>query len=302
MSGTGDSARTANQARAESPSVWTPGRLTEAEFKAFSALIYEKCGINLAPVKLVMLSSRLARRLRALGLATYGEYLDHVRNSARGADELVHLIDVVTTNKTEFFREEKHYGILTERVLPDLVKARHAQLIRVWSAGCSTGEEPYTLAMVLDNWCQKFGGTYALMASDISTRVLETARRGLYPEKAVEGVSDAFKRRYLLRGKDRMAGNVRIVPELRERIDFCRVNLVAEEGFGIAQKYDIIFCRNVVIYFDRETQKRLFERFYRQLVPGGYLFIGLSETLHRINEDFVPLSGSVYRKPSGEME
>jgi len=273
-------------------------RLTDREFKEFAALIYDRCGINLAPIKLIMLSSRLSKRLRVLSMDSFERYLDYVRTPEGLAQELVHLIDVVTTNKTEFFREPKHYEILTGKVLPELAARGRTRMIRVWSAGCSTGEEPYTLSMVFDRWCNNNGMSWAITASDISTKVLETAQKAVYQTRHIESIPDTYRREYLMRGKGRMAGMFRIVPELRKRIDFMRVNLVDDAGFGLSQKFDIIFCRNVVIYFDRETQKKLFERFWRQLVPGGFLFIGLSETLHRINDDFVSLSSSVYRKPA----
>lgn len=277
-------------------------RLSQREFGEFAALIYNRCGIHLAPIKLIMLSSRLSKRLRALSFESFAQYLEYVR-SPKGMDaELVHLIDVVTTNKTEFFREPKHYDILTQKVLPDLARRGHVRRLRLWSAGCSTGEEPYTLAMVLDRWCSTNGGSYSITASDISTRVLETAGRGVYQSRHIESIPENYRREYLMRGKDRMSGLFRIVPELRNRVDFMRINLVDDAGFGIQQKFDIIFCRNVVIYFDRETQTALFDRFWRQLAPGGYLFIGLSETLHRINDKFVSLTGSVYHKPESEQQ
>jgi chemotaxis protein methyltransferase CheR len=274
--------------------------MSEREFRRFSELIYEQCGIKLAPVKKTMLSARLLKRLRALGVKSYRQYYDYVCGPEGFSEELIHMIDAVTTNKTEFFREPTHFDFLLEQALPTLFPPKqtvaHENLF-VWSAGCSSGEEAYSLAMILSEFFSKRqAGGFSILATDISTRVLAAAKRGIYPYKGVESVPPMLKRKYLMRGKNSQEGFCRVVPELRSRITFQRQNLM-DEDFEISKQVDVLFCRNVIIYFGRQTQTDLFKKFYAQMKPGGYLFIGHSETLHGINNQFVPVAGSVYRKP-----
>ena len=274
--------------------------MSDAEFQRFSALIYEKCGINLVPAKKTMLTARLSKRLRECGIFSFREYFDYV-NSPRGqSEELVRMIDAVSTNKTDFFREPQHFDFLVKKVLPDFVRNGSigpGRRLNIWSAGCSSGEEPYTLAMVLSEFYQNPGrGEFSILATDISTRVLGLAGRGIYAERLIEPVSLQLKRKYLMKGKGSQAGFCRIVPELRKCIRFRRLNLIEGRNFGLRMGMGIIFCRNVIIYFDRNTQINLFEKFYNQLQPGGYLFIGHSETLNGINDQFVPVGSAVYQK------
>ncbi len=211
------------------------------------------------------------------------------------------MVDEITTNKTDFFRESRQFNYLAQKVLPELTEkysSRFKKNIAVWSAGCSTGEEPFTLAMVLAEFFQhKTANNFSILATDISTRVLATARQGIYSEKEVGPVPAGLKQKYLMRRKDSHNRLYRIVPELRNRIIFERLNLNNEKRFGIRTAMDIIFCRNVINYFDLQTQTRLFEKFYSQLIPGGYMFISHSETLHGINEQFQQVGPSIYRKP-----
>ena len=253
------------------------------------------------PAKKTMLTARLTKRLRTLGISSFHEYFDFVRNSKDRSDELVRMIDVVTTNKTDFFCESQHFDFLVQNALPDLVRNRRmgpAGKLNIWSAGCSSGEEPYTLGMVLSEFFRnQRGGGFSILATDISTRVLAVAQRGIYEERLVEPVPRQMKRRYLMRGKGSQEGFCRVVPELRKCMQFRRLNLIEGRNFGLRTGMDIIFCRNVIIYFDRKTQIRLFEKFYNQLEPGGYLFIGHSETLHGINDQFLSVGTAVYQKP-----
>ena len=277
--------------------------MSDRDFSRFRDLIYRECGINLVPAKKIMLTSRLKKRLRALGMASFGEYYEYVSSGKGGATEQVHMLDAVSTNKTDFFREPKHFDYLEKEALPGLVRSgrwRSGQRLNSWSAGCSTGEEPYTLAMVLADFASRSrAGDFTVLATDISTRVLDVARKGIYPESTIHPVSPELKRKYLMRGKGSKQGFCRVVPELRKHIEFQRLNLNNGRHFGIRTRMDIIFCRNVIIYFDRDTQKRLFEKFYAQLVPGGYLLIGHSETLHGINDQFKPVRVATYQKPGG---
>lgn len=206
------------------------------------------------------------------------------------------MIDLVTTNKTDFFREPEHYTYLAGQVLPAWFEQNGSRRpFAIWSAGCSTGEEPYTMAMVLSEQASVHPGfDYSILATDISTRVLAKAHRAIYDNDRIGPIPAAFKRKYLLRSKDRTQGLVRIVPELRERIRFKRLNFM-DEDFGMRGDLDVIFCRNVVIYFDRQTQEKLVNKFCRQLRRGGYLFMGHSETLNGLDVPLVQVCPTVYR-------
>ncbi len=277
--------------------------MSDRDFRRFRELIYEQCGINLVPAKKTMLTSRLRKRLRALNMESFGQYFDHVSSLKGKTGELVHMLDAVSTNKTDFFRESKHFDYLMKEALPRMVRSgywRPGRRLNIWSAGCSSGEEPYTITMVLADFVSgKRAWDFSVLATDISTRVLEKAKKGIYPEDATEPVPPPLKRRYMMRGNGSQKGLCRVVPELRNHLQFRRINLNDGRNFGIRTRMDIIFCRNVIIYFDRETQKKLFEKFYAQIVPGGYLFIGHSETLHGINDRFKSVAVATYIKPSG---
>ncbi|MGV1099549.1 CheR family methyltransferase [Thiovibrio sp. JS02] len=280
---------------------WSTGAqpaLSDRDFKRFSAFIYDACGIKLPPIKKTMLSARLQKRLRQLHIESFSAYLDYVLSAEGQSKELCHMIDVVSTNKTDFFREPKHYEVLTGVVLPEYVNRLNntgRKVIRVWSAGCSSGEEPYTLAMVLDDYLSRCPGfDYSILATDICTEVLAKAQEAIYANDAVAPVPGAFRNKYLMRGKGDYKGFHRIVPELRRKVTFKRLNFM-DRDFGIEQKMDIIFCRNVIIYFDRKTQCELFEKFYRQFAPRGYLFTGHSETLEGIVDRVDRVASAVYR-------
>ncbi len=235
-----------------------------------------------------------------MGIDSFGQYYDYVSDPRTGTGELPSMIDVVTTNKTEFFRESKHLDFLLKKAMPGVFQSRSytgGRKIDIWSAGCSTGEEPYSLAMILADFIsegEKFD--FTILATDVSGKVLDIAERGIYDEERVNPVPPTLKRKYLMRGKGPKQGLYRIVPELRRRITFQRLNFM-QGDFGIRPRMDIIFCRNVVIYFERKTQVVLFNKIFDQLKQGGYLFIGHSETLHGINDRFVQVGTSIYRKP-----
>ena len=274
--------------------------MTQAEFTRFSEFIIGQCGIKMPPSKKIMLEARLQKRLRILGIPTYGEYLKHVLGEG-SRDELVHMLDAVTTNKTDFFREPVHFQYLAQTVLPEALADRMrtkspGRQFCVWSAGCSTGEEPYTLAMVLDEFTHQHPDLkFSLVATDISTRVLDRAREGVYDADRVQAVPLALKQKYLLKSKDRSKNLVRIVPQLRAIVQFKRLNLM-EESFSFSDALDVIFCRNVIIYFDRDTQERLISRFCRVLKPEGYLFLGHYESVHGFDLPLRRITSTVYRK------
>ena len=289
---------TASENKITEPWFQSPA-MTAQEFQCFSQLIYTRCGIHLSPVKRTMLTARLSKRLRALGMQSFRQYYDYLSTARGRSEELSQMINVVTTNKTEFFREAKHFDLLRDRILPSLTESERRlrfRKLQVWSAGCSTGEEPYTLAMVLREFgLKRRGFDFSILATDISTRVLEIAQHGVYSEEVVQPVPPGLRQKYLMRGRESHEGFFRVVPELRNRIAFQYLNL-NDGSFGISMPMDIIFCRNVIIYFDRNIQKSLFEKLYTQLNPGGYLFVGHSETLHGINNQFIHVAASVYKK------
>lgn len=276
-----------------------PATLRDREFLRFSVLIYESVGIKMPPAKRTMLEARLQKRLKILGIPSFEEYSEYVFSQEGRTSELVHLIDVVTTNKTDFFREPGHFDFMVKTALPNILESRgeaSRDPVRIWSAGCSTGEEPYTLAMVLS----EFAGNRpdfraAITASDICTQVLQTAMTAIYPEERTDPIPLNLKKKYLLRSREKTKSLVRISPKLRSLVTFKRINFM-DDDLGISEKMDIIFCRNVVIYFDKPTQQTLMRKFYKQLKPGGYLFIGHSETLSGLDVNFKAVASTVYRK------
>lgn len=262
--------------------------MSRQDFCRLKDLIYEKCGIKITDAKKTMLESRLHKRLRQLQMASFAEYCDYVFGS-QGEDELPDMIDQVTTNKTDFFREPNHFRYLADMLLPQLMEKKQA--ISVWSAGCSSGEEPYTLAMVL----AEAGRNFTVTATDISTKVLDKARLAIYDEERVAPVPEPLKRKYLMASRDRARRLYRVVPELRQRVRFRRLNFM-DTDFGFRAEVDIIFCRNVIIYFDRETQERLLNKFCTCLAPHGHIFMGHSETLLGMDVPLAQVAPTIYQK------
>ena len=275
-----------------------PAILSDKTFKRFSSFIYDEVGIMLPSAKKIMLEARLNKRLKACGFRTFDDYADFVFSAEGREKELVSLIDVVTTNKTDFFREPQHFEFLAKVAIPSLIDSHEAGIKRpfkIWSAGCSSGEEPYTMSMVLAEFAAAQPGFHSsILATDISTQVLSKARNAIYTEDSVDTIPLSLKKKYLLRSKDRDKQMVRIAPQLRSMVTFQRLNFMEE--FGMRELMDVIFCRNVIIYFDKPTQERLLNRFHRQLVAGGYLFLGHSETTSGLNVPLKQVASTVYRK------
>jgi chemotaxis protein methyltransferase CheR len=263
--------------------------MSQGDFARLREFIYNECGITLVDSKKTMLEGRLQKRLRELRLKSFSQYCDYLFSSNGFEEELTDMINQVTTNKTDFFREPAHFEYLTQKALPELSRVKKS--FTVWSAGCSSGEEPYTLAMVL----KEYGCHFTILATDISTKVLEKARLAVYDEERVGPIPPEFKRKYLLANKDRAKKLFRVVPELRERVKLKRLNFM-DSDFGFHEPIDVIFCRNVVIYFDKPTQERLLNRFCRYLSPEGYIFMGHSETLLGMDVPLVPVAPTVYRR------
>ncbi|WP_027722737.1 CheR family methyltransferase [Maridesulfovibrio zosterae] len=275
-------------------SVVTTPKMTDADFRKFSTLIKGEFGIKMPLAKKTMLEARLQKRLRALGLSTHSQYCDFLFSPEGFERELTQLIDVVTTNTTDFFREPKHFELMLTTVLPDLSQQKNRP-IKVWSAGCSSGEEPYTIAMVLSEFAAKNSNfNFSILATDISTEILHKAMNAVYSKDKVDVIPLALKKKYMLKSKDKAKKLVRMAPELRKKVDFRRLNFM--EPFPFKDEKDIIFCRNVVIYFDRATQDKLFKKFCERLCKGGYLFIGHSESISGMDLPIRQIAPTVYQK------
>ncbi len=274
-------------------------QMTQGDYARLSSFIYNQCGIKLGAGKKLMLEGRLHKRLKALNMRSYRDYCDYLFSAQGLKDELSCMIDLVTTNKTDFYREPDHFNYLFGSALPELLSSRGTGLRRslsLWSCACSSGEEPYTLAMVVSEFAADHDGyRFSILATDISTRVLEKARSGIYDEEAVLPLPMDLKKKYLLRSKDRSKRLVRIPRSLRELVEFRKLNLM-DESYGIRGLIDVIFCRNVIIYFDRQTQENMLKKLCSCLTPGGYLFMGHSENLHGMDLPLSPQVPTVYRK------
>lgn len=269
--------------------------ITEAQYTKLAQLVYRLCGINLGTSKKELMKARLAKRLRATGCHDVRDYIRRLENDA-GGTELVCFLDCITTNKTDFFREPQHFDFLAREVLPKLDKiCGPSAPFRLWSAASSTGEEPYTIAMVLKEnrqYWQRRG--VKLLASDLSTQVLEHGRQAVYTMERAACIPRALLTRYFQKGRNRWEGHVRVRPELREIVEFRRVNLM--DPFNFDHPFHVIFCRNVMIYFDKPTQERLVQKFHDCLAPGGYLFVGHSESLTGIQHRLAFVRPAVYRR------
>lgn len=266
--------------------------ISEAEFADLSALVYDQFGINLTDKKKALVRGRLNKVLKVRGLTSFGQYLSFVRQDQTGM-ALVELIDRLSTNHTFFFREADHFSFFQSRALEEI---RHEEEIRIWCAGCATGEEAYTLAMLCDEWRLRtqFRGGIRILATDISVTALEHALKGEYSDERVRLVPQPLKQKYFtLLGSDRWS----IGPELRKMILFKRLNFM-DRTFPFHRRFHVIFCRNVMIYFDRETKTDLVQRLTPHLFPGHYFFVGHSETLGRDTFDLEYVRPSVYRRRS----
>jgi chemotaxis protein methyltransferase CheR len=271
--------------------------ISNADFGRLRRLIYEQSGINLGSDKKTMLELRIKRRLRSLNLTSYAQYCEYLFARHSQKEEIVHLIDVVTTNKTDFFREAAHFDLLVEKAIPDIMARNESgRQLLVWSAACSSGEEPYTLAMVLNEYALAHPGfRFRVLATDISITVLEKAKLGVYGYELLRPVSPDLRRKYFMRSRDPDSKVLRVVPELRQLVEFRRMNFM-DADYGLSERADIIFCRNVLIYFDRPTQEKILQKLTRYLAPRGYTFVGHAETLHDMDIPLEPVAPALYRK------
>lgn len=268
-------------------------KFTEKDFNRLRKIANAHTGIVVADDKYDMYYARLVKRLRKLGLGSFAEYVDYLEENE--ATEFTPFIDSITTNLTSFFRENHHFEMLQSRLIPGLIKESGVNDIKVWSAGCSTGEEPYSIAITLKEALINYPAVRArILASDIDTTVLANAAAGIYDISRVNTVREPLLKRWFMRGKGSNNGRVKVVDELRNMIDFKQVNLMKD--WQIKDRFHIIFCRNVVIYFDRPTKMKLLERYAEQLTDNGYLILGHSESLHGLTNRFETIGKTVYRK------
>ena len=269
-------------------------------FTVFKNFIESNLGIKIPLSKKIMLESRLSKRLRALKMTSYEEYCDYVFSENGFAREVQQLIDVVKTNETDFFRENIHFEILAGQILPELIVGKKTQELNLWSVAASTGQESYTLAMVVEDFfVSNPSFRYRILGTDISEKVLRIAETGIYPENQIKKIPSRMKMTYCLKSRSREDKTIRFKPELREKIMFRKMNLMDDE-YPIRKKYHIIFCRNVFIYFDRETQKKVLERIYSHMAPGGYLFMGHSENIGNIQLPLTVVASAVYKNTAQE--
>lgn len=265
-------------------------QLSENQFKKICEIVYRSCGIHLKKGKEALVRARLMKRLRAKQVASINDYLNYI-DSKEGSHELALFIDAMTTNKTSFFREAEHFNYLRDQILPEL----KSQRLRFWSAACSSGEEPYTLAMWLKEHMQDIDSKDLLiLATDISRRMLEKARMAIYPKETLQSLPSTQFNKYFSKLNGQHSGSFQVVNDVRMLVRLSWLNLL--EAWPMKGPFNVIFCRNVMIYFDRPTQQKLINRFWELLEPGGYLFVGHSEGLSAIKHEFQYMRPATYRK------
>ncbi len=287
-----------NQSTASSEH-FKPKMLTDNEFNKLAKFIFEEYGIKMPIEKKIMLQSRLQKRLRHLSMSNFKDYIEYVFNKEGKGEEVIHMIDVVSTNKTDFYREADHFEFLKEKALPDLCEDNDFyRPIKVWSAGCSSGEEPYTLAFTLSDYKeQEPGMDYTILGTDISSRILRQANDAIYKEEKTVIIPMPVKKKYLLRSKDREKPTVRVKSEIRKKVSFQRLNFM-DESYAVPDTYDIIFCRNVLIYFSREVQESVINKLCQKIRPGGYLFLGHSESITNMNVPLDRVKPTIFKRKS----
>lgn len=277
--------------------------ISDREFSLFQKLIYGVAGIHLAPHKKALLEARLSKHIRELGLHSFGAYYEHVVKEKR-SDELVTMLDRVSTNETHFFREPRQFEFLENQIFAEWSRqvdtGQRPKRITVWSAGCSTGEEPYTLAMLL---CERFppqhGWRLEILATDLSTRVLNLARAATWPIAKAQEIPEKYLKRFMLRGTGAQQGNMKAGQDITSLINFERLNL-NDDSYPIAGQFDAIFCRNVLIYFDEHSRARVIDRLLDRLAPSGYLFVGHAESLSGVTERARHVMPTVYARTADD--
>lgn len=274
--------------------------MTKEDFSKLSSMIYNVCGINLPDAKKLLVESRIRKRMKTLGYSSYKLYLDFLYSPKGKDEELIPLIDVITTNKTDFFRENAHFEFLEQSALPAILSRKTNSIVKqplqFWSAGCSTGEEPYTLAIVLNEYFEKNSGPgFHIYASDISTDVLKKAELGVFEKEKVDAIPISLQRKYLLKSKDPNKQLYRFIPPVRNQIQFSRINFL-ENDYNVPNNLNVIFCRNVLIYFDKPTQEKVLNKLANKLEYGGYLLLGHSETIMGLKLPLERVASTIYQR------
>ncbi|MGC9323701.1 MAG: CheR family methyltransferase [Desulfomonilia bacterium] len=269
--------------------------ISDKEFILFKELIHRETGIHMSDKKRKLIVARLSKRLRSLELENFTQYYEYLRENPNAGGEIVHLINRITTNKTDFFRERYHFVFLQEHVFPEKIRECRRtgnRQLRIWSAGCSSGEEPYSIAMtVAETFRNEKGWDIKVLATDLDTEVLEKASTGIYPTQVLAPVP----REYLSRYFNRKPNGYEVCREIKSLVTFRKLNLM-EPLFPMRRPFDIIFCRNVIIYFNEETKRSLFRKFHAHLKDMGFMFIGHSESLMQMRENFQYLKHTIYQK------
>ncbi|MBQ3671760.1 MAG: chemotaxis protein CheR [Treponema sp.] len=271
--------------------------LTDEQFHKIADFIQTNVGIKMPDQKKIMVQSRLYSRLKELKIDNFDEYIDYAfQKNAQGDEEIALMINVITTNLTSFFRENQHFEYMTASALPEI--AKEFDKLEVWSAACSSGEEPYTLSIVIQEFMRTHSGAFkdfSVLASDISSRMLDKAVNAVYPMDEVESLSFDLKKRYFLRSKDQSNPLVRLKKTTREKVVFQRLNFM-DDDYPISTMKNIIFCRNALIYFDKPTQEAVIRKLIKHLVPGGYLFLGHSETIFGMDLPLKTVGPTIFKK------
>ena len=272
--------------------------LKESDYNKFSRYVYDTCGINLHEGKKQLVKARLGKILRQRDFRSFRQYHQHVVNDKSG-NELILLLDSISTNLTYFFREPAHFEFLRKRALPEIMKNRKRpsrdNCLRLWSAGCSSGEEAYSISMTISEALgNREKWQYKIQATDLSTKVLATATSGIYEKMKIEKIPYDLRKKYFQKGDNKWKGYFRVKRQVKEKISFRRLNF--SEDFCFREPFDVIFCRNVMIYFDNPTKEVLVGKFFRNLVSGGYFFIGHSESLTGLKHQFKYIQPSIYQK------
>lgn len=270
--------------------------LTEQEFIKLSQYIMTEYGIKMPPEKKIMLQSRLQKRLKLLQINNFSDYISYLFSPHGMSEEVIHMMDVVSTNKTDFFRESAHFDFMLSNALPELAEKKTARKLKIWSAGCSSGEEPYTIAITMSEFIETHPGfDYEIFATDISTKMLENGVSGIYKAERINNLPFTIKKKYFLRSKNREEDKVRVMQNLRQKVSFSRLNLL--ELYPVREpSYHIIFCRNVLIYFDRPTQYQILTALCSHLVQGGFLFLGHSESIAGLELPVNTIIPTVFQK------
>jgi chemotaxis protein methyltransferase CheR len=270
--------------------------LSDKDFQAFSNFIFNEYGIKMPPIKRIMLQGRLLKRIRELNMKSYTEYKEYFFSKEGQERELYNFLNVVTTNKTDFFREPTHFDFLAGTVLANFMRKTPTRLFNVWSAGCSSGEEPYTLSIVLNEFKKNHPGfAFNIVGTDISNQVLEKAAKGVYAEQKIEIIPLELKKKYFLKSKDRHNPTVRVKPELQLNINLKHLNLM-DSYYDMKETFSAVFCRNVLIYFDRQTQEKVINKLCQHLEPGGFFFIGHSESLSGMDVPLQHIKPTIFQK------